>query len=287
MSGPTLEEGFVQANGIRLHYEAWSPAGDDRPQLVMLHANGFLARLWEPVIERLGSRCRVLAFDTRGHGDSDKPDPSDSDNYHWRELTADLRGFLDAFGLRDVPIVGHSSGGAVAAYLAACDPRYFSRMVLVEPIVVPSHMMAHSRSQELAEAARRRREVWSSREEMIESYRDRSLFEHWTEESLRLYAEHGTFRREDGQYRLKCPGAVEARMFENSLSVNIWDELERVECPALVVKGQHTDPFLGLIVEEVARRVPNARHATVPKAGHLVPMEQPEALASLILDFLE
>lgn len=281
--------GFVQSNGLRLHYLSWYPASGGHagfPQLVMLHATGFLARLWQPVARRLAAAHHVIAFDSRGHGDSDRPDPCDELNYRWLRLAEDLRGFLDALGLWGIPAIGHSAGGAAAAYVAATHPQYFSRLVLVEPIIIPTEMLKGARGNQMAEAARRRREVWTSPEEMIESYRGRPPFTRWTEEALRLYAEHGTFRREDGQYQLKCPGEVEARMFENSDSLDVWGLLPRITCPATVIKGQHTDPFLGKMAEAVAARIPDGRHVTVPDAGHLVPMEQPQAVADLVLEFL-
>jgi len=68
-------EGAVRADSLRLHYLEWGDAG---PPLagqaaVLLHATGFLARLWEPIAEGLSGRFHVYAYDARGHGDSDKP----------------------------------------------------------------------------------------------------------------------------------------------------------------------------------------------------------------------
>ena len=283
-------EGFADANHIRLHYLTWMPPSEGHvgfPPLVLLHANGFLARLWQPVAERLARRYHVFAYDIRGQGDSDKPDPADASNYHWQKLAGDLRAFLDVFALRRVPVVGHSSGGATAAYLAGTHPEYFSRLVLIEPIIMPPQFAAvPGPRNQMAEDARRRRQVWPSADAMFEAYRDRPTFARWRPEVLRLYAEFGTFRREDGQVQLKCSGDVEARMFENSVSLNIWDVLPDIQCPALIIKGRHTDAFLGQIVEEVAAHIPGARHLTIEDAGHLVPMEQPERLSAVIEQFL-
>ena len=281
------DDAFVEANGLRLHYLAWPPAPHGHPSVVLVHATGFLARLWQPVAERLASRYHVYAYDIRGHGDSDKPEPI-ADNYHWRHLADDLVGFLDAFALRDVPVVGHSSGGGTAAYVAATRPGYISRLVLIEPIIIPPHAAATLRpSNPMAEAARRRRGVFASPEEVVSVYRPRSAFARWTEEALRLYAEHGTFRREDGRVQLKCPGEIEALAFENSASLNVWEVLPQVACPALVVRGRHTDPFVGAMAQRVSEQLPNARLLTVEDAAHLVPMEQPEALAHEIAAFLD
>ena len=241
------KDGFVEANGIRLHYTEW---GGDAPPLVLLHATGFLARLWQPIAVQLSARFHVYALDARGHGDSDKPAPSGG--YGWEGLAADLMGFLDSLGLVGVPIIGHSSGAAGAARLAA-----------------------------------KRRMVWDSREELITAYRQRRTFAGWRKDVLRLFAEHGTFEREDGRIELKCPGEIEAELYRNSLSPDTWDLLPHVGCPTLVIRGENTEPMLALVAEGVARRIPGARLATIAGGSHFVPMERPEAIAAEALAFLE
>ena len=303
-------EGLIDTNSlsaggrsIRLHYLEW---GDPNlPPAVLLHATGFLARLWQPVAETLSARFHVFAYDSRGHGDSDKPvlsalrtpmlrseseaegPPSD---YHWQHFVDDLRGFLDTLKLRDVLAVGHSGGGAAVAYLAASEPHRLARAVLIEPIIVPPYEGSPIGSEprhDLAAGARRRRMVWSSPDELYRSYRRRPTFARWREDILRLYAEHGTSRREDGQVELKCPGDVEAQVFENSSSLDIWSILPRVTCPTLVMRGELTDAYLAFIAEGVAARIPEGRLATIPDAGHLAPFERPEAVAAQVLAFAE
>ncbi len=289
----------MEANGVRLHHLRWSTGDRPFPPIVLVHATGFLARLWQPVAEALASRFTVHALDLRGHGDSDKPlDTSGEDplapetesiagDYHWQNFVDDLAGFMDALSLKGAPIVGHSSGAAAAVYLAATRPEYVSNLVLIEPIIIPSGItMDEDQRGRMAEAARKRRQVWGSPEEMVAAYRARPTFEHWREDVLRLYAEEGTYRREDGQIALKCPGEIEAQVFENSASLNIWDILPRVDSPALVMKGERTEGFLALVATGVAGRMPNAQLVTISNAGHLAPMERPQAVAAEGLGFL-
>jgi len=294
------KDGFVAANGIRLHYVEW---GGDAPPLVLLHATGFLARLWEPIAVQLSERFHVYALDARGHGDSDKPvlsrvegpvlsgveGPAPAGGYGWEGLAADLMGFLDSLGLVGVPIIGHSSGAAGAIRLAARRPEYVSATVLIEPTVFPPMPVEGSdeRKEQLASGAARRRMIWDSREELIAAYRRRRTFADWREDVLRLFAEHGTFRREDGRTELKCPGEIEAELYRNSLSPDTWDLLPRVRCPALVIRGEKTEPLLALVAEGVARRIPGARLATIAGGSHFVPMERPEAISAEALAFLE
>ncbi len=274
-------EGFVQANGLRLHYWEWGDSG--RPPAVLLHATGFLARLWEPVAEVLSERFHVYAYDSRGHGDSDKPPLG----YEWTSFAGDLRGFLDALTLTHVLVVGHSGGGAAAAYVTATAPERIWRAVLIEPIIVPrrAEESGDARRNELADGARQRRMAWSSTEELVRSYRRRPTFAGWREDMLRLYAEHGTRQRPDGQVELKCPGDIEAQVFENSASLDVWDVLPRVVCPTLVMRGERTDPYLTVIAEMTAARLSHGRLVSIEEAGHLAPMEHPEAVAQEILTF--
>ena len=143
-----------------------------------------------------------------------------------------------------------------------------------------------SRRNEMSEGARRRRAVFESAADAFDHYRSRPLFERWPDEAIRLYVEHGTFQREDGRLQLKCPGEIEGEIFANSASLNIWEVLPRIKAPVLVIRGEHTEDFLGTLAASVAERVPNGRLETVPDAGHLAPMERPDAITDLILDFL-
>ena len=295
------KDGFVAANGIRLHYLEW---GGDGPPLMLLHATGFLARLWEPIAIELSARFHVYALDARGHGDSDKPvlspettrrgesrdeGPAPAGAYGWEGLAADLMGFLDALGLAGVPIVGHSSGAAGAVRLAALRPEYVSAVVLIEPTVFPPMPGEGSdqRKEQLAAGAAKRRMVWDSREELVDVYRQRRAFAGWCQDVLRLFAEHGAFERADGRIELKCPGEIEAELYRNSLSPDVWDLLPRVRCPALVIRGENTEPLLAFVAGGVAGRIPDARLVTIAGGSHFVPMERPDEIASEALAFLE
>ena len=277
----TPSEGFVQTNSVRLHYLEWGGSG---PPAVLLHATGFLARLFEPIAEELSGRFHVYAYDARGHGDSDKPPTG----YSWDLFAADLRGFLDAMGLGRILAIGHSMGGASAGHLAATAPDLVSAAVFIEPIIFPAigNDEGNERRRQLSSGAAKRRMVWPSREALIRSYRKRPTFANWRDDVLSLYAEHGTFARDDGRIELKCPGKIEAQIYENGPSQDTWGLLPDIRCPTLVIRGQHTDQPLAMAAHGVAQRVPGARLVTIDGAGHLAPMERPDAVAAEITAFL-
>jgi pimeloyl-ACP methyl ester carboxylesterase len=119
---------FVDANGIQLACQDWG--GDGRPILI-LHATGFIGRVYRPIALALRSIGHVYSYDQRGHGDSSRPADCD---YNWAS-TGDLKAFIAAMKLEGAHALGHSAGATVIGSLAAAEPALISRSVLVEPMV--------------------------------------------------------------------------------------------------------------------------------------------------------
>ena len=116
-------------DGVRIACRVGGDPG--APPLVLLHALGQDATSWDAVAGRLGQHFSLLALDLRGHGASDRPG-----TYSHELMRDDVVGVLDALGLREVVLVGHSLGGAVAYLVAMRQPHRVSRLV-VEDVVPP------------------------------------------------------------------------------------------------------------------------------------------------------
>ena len=110
-------------DGTRIAYEDSGSAA--APPLVLLHGLGEGAASWAAVVPRLAERHRVLALDLRGHGASDWPG-----SYALERMRDDVVGVLDALGLGEVVLVGHSMGGVVAYLVAFAHPERVSRLVV-------------------------------------------------------------------------------------------------------------------------------------------------------------
>jgi pimeloyl-ACP methyl ester carboxylesterase len=276
------ESAFLRANGLNLHYLDW---GGAQPPALFLHATGFLAAVWGPIAEALSQRYRVLALDQRGHGDSDKP----RSGYHRLDFVADLRAFLDALELESIIGIGHSAGAANIACCEALRPDSFRRAVLIEPIVFPPAVqaVAHERMALLPKGALKRRTVWPRRGALLKSYRSRPPFKTWREDVLRLYVQHGTYVRDDGQVELKCPAPIEAQMYAGATPFQAFELLPDVGCPTLVVRGEHSDSHLPFVAQAIAEQMADARVVTIEGAGHFCPMEKPDAILAEITRFLD
>ena len=278
MAAAAPTSSFVVVNGARLHRLDY---GGDGPPAVLHHATGFHAWLWAPIAAVLTRRHRVVALDARGHGDSDKP----SSGYRWKGFVDDLVSFVEQLDLGPVLGVGHSLGGSTMIGAAAERPDLFVALALLDPILFPREFRSGSIADNpMAAAARRRREFWTSADEVFTSYRGRGPFVKWTDEALRLYVEHG-FTREDGRVRLKCPPAVEAQVFSMEPLDDLWLALERVQAPTLLMRGEESDAFSPNDAAEAMRRLPRGELVTIPKTTHTFPMEVPGEVGERIVAF--
>lgn len=127
----------VQPAGVRLHVQELGSGRDEAPPVVMLHGLlvGSLASWYFTAAPALARRRRVVLYDLRGHGRSERP-PS---GYDLETLATDLRDLLDTLGVRGpVDLVGHSYGALVALRLALRAPDRVRSLALVEPPLPPS-----------------------------------------------------------------------------------------------------------------------------------------------------
>ena len=123
------KDDFIVVNSVRLHYIDWGGAGE-----CLL----FLTPLGGDLIEQFGSlapqftdRFRVLGLTRRGQGRSEKPDGGyDTDN-----LAVDIVAFLDAMGVRQAHIAGHSVAGAEMTRLAVLHPSRVAKLVYLDAAV--------------------------------------------------------------------------------------------------------------------------------------------------------
>jgi pimeloyl-ACP methyl ester carboxylesterase len=124
---PHLELRGGAVDGLALHYVVEGRG----PAVVLVHGLGGFAESWRHTIAALAQRTTVYALDLPGFGLSAKP----GGPFHLSYFAQALHGFVDAMGLGQVSLVGHSLGGAVAVTYALTHPVRVERMALVGALV--------------------------------------------------------------------------------------------------------------------------------------------------------
>ncbi|MEW6269438.1 MAG: alpha/beta hydrolase [Thermodesulfobacteriota bacterium] len=271
----------IEVNGIGLAVTDHGGAAAGRPRaLVLAHATGFCGEVWRPLVPALRARFRVVTFDQRGHGNSDKPDAA----YEWGRFVDDLAALLEALDLRDVYAVGHSKGGAAVAGVAATRPGAIARAALLDPVLVPRLADAGEKppSNLLADGARRRRMLWDSRQQMLEAFAARPPFDAWRRDFLEAYVEGATTVRPDGRVELKCPGEIEARVYEGGARSASLEYLPQMAIPTLLVAGGRSTTLPPELARRASAMLPRGRLEILPGVGHFVPMEAPDDVLRLL-----
>jgi pimeloyl-ACP methyl ester carboxylesterase len=122
-------EGFVERGGVRIHYEVY---GSGDPTVLLLPTWSIIhSRCWKMQIPYLARHCRVVTFDGRGNGRSDRP--ADPAAYAEAEFAADALAVMDATATERAFIVGFSRGAQRALLLAAGHPERVQDLVFVGP----------------------------------------------------------------------------------------------------------------------------------------------------------
>jgi 3-oxoadipate enol-lactonase len=260
----------AQINGIRIAYQQ---RGTGVP-LVMIHGAQGDQSMFNDLAPFFASSYRVLTFDQRGSGLSEKPDA----DYSIAILADDTAALMDQLGFSPAHIVGVSMGGMIAQELALRHPRKIRSLVLgcttpggpnairiggsaFANAYSTQPMSAEERGRALAEAAFTKGYIEGHPEivpAMIEARRQRPI------DSASL------------AHRLKA-----------ALKHDTYERLAQIDCPTLVITGKDD----ALISWENSRllsdHIPGAQFVLLEPAGHCFWLEQPEKSGNAILRFLQ
>jgi pimeloyl-ACP methyl ester carboxylesterase len=269
-------DNFFIVNGLRLHYLEW---GNPKQETVLLlHDFANCAATWIPIAGSLARHCHVLALDQRGHGDSQW---ADQDSYRISDLVSDVAGFLDALGIRETTLVGHSMGGAVAQYFTAEYPGRVDRLVIVD------------NGPGLGEAVLNRKRNRNIK--VIKTFTSLNDVADYlavldplaAKELLIREAEYLTKRNDSGEFTWKCHSMTSKNTsFSSDADLSErWEILGMINCPTLILRGAESGHLVREVAEEMVKTISNAELVEVEQAGHFVYRDNAEQFMELLLIF--
>jgi pimeloyl-ACP methyl ester carboxylesterase len=247
-------EGRVNSGDVSLFFRRFGTPGKT-PILIMHGVNYFDSFDWIEVGSRLACDREVVAFDHRGFGESGW---SPSKNYSIDAKFADIRTMIEALGWRQPIILGHSGSGRLAISFAAAHSDDLSRLIVVDsgfehaelkptgtgnpPIVFPSVEAVMARYAKLDNPPR------------IALDRERA-------EQALVKIENGFRLKLDPDYGNIVPisGNKDVRPFRE---LDVWEQMEKVRCPILIVRGLRSSRWTPQIVEKIERTFPHIEWAT-------------------------
>lgn len=254
--------------------------GDGASDVLLVHATGFCAGVWTPVVAHLDG-WRTSALDVRGHGRSTTP-PSGMD---WHGTARDVLDAVDALGLERPFGVGHSMGGASLLLAELARPGTFRALWVFEPIVFPTAGAAEGGvpvENPLAAGARRRRSRFDSAEDAYANFASKPPLSALAPAALAAYVEYGFDVLPDGAIELRCAPETEARTYEMGMRHGGFERLGEIRCPVTVLRGLEDRPGPASVAPLVAEALPAGVLEDHPELGHFGPLEDPRAMAASI-----
>lgn len=238
------------------------------PPAVLLHGLGLSREVWAPLLPALAAHARVLRLDLRGHGASPAPDPPEPYSHH-----EDVLATLDAMGLEQADVVGLSLGGGAAVDLALAHPSRVRRLALLAPVLSgwawsPAWVAAFRTVRSVGQVSgpRAALEAWHAHP-LFATARSNPAAARALEDMI--FADDGRrWCRRDPAVGLDPPAA--GRLGELAASTHVF-------------VGEQDLPDFRAIAETMATHVPAIRLLIVPEAGHVLPLEAPEAMARALV----
>ena len=262
----------VHTNGIELYYEVH---GAGKP-LVLISGLGYTLWQWHRMVPYLAERFKVIVFDNRGVGQSDKP----AGPYTAQMFAADTAGLLDALGIEKAVIVGHSMGGFVAQAMALDFPQRVEKLILCSTNFGGPHHVPVT-----PEAMKVLSDVTSDPLTRFKNGLAVSTAPGWAEENPQMIEEWVKWRvanpiepvHYQAQMMIGLGLMPEAAAFE--------DKLPRLNVPTLILFGAHDKVVPPANADLLAHKIAGSQAVIFPDAGHFFPIEIPEAASRTIMDF--
>ena len=256
---------FIELDGVTLRYEL---SGKGDRTLVLVHEMGGSLESWDDVVPRFAASRRVLRYDTRGAGMSQKV----RGKLGIDTMADDIAALLDHIGIAGkVALAGIAVGGAIALHFAARHPERASAVAVGSPAtgMAPDRRAAALERVAKVEAAGM---AFAVENAMLSGY------------APELHGDIARFERFRARWLGNDPASY-ATISRMLVATDMQDELAGLRCPVLVIGGSLDRVRPPPLAEAVAEVIPGARYVEV-RTGHYMAVQTPELISDCIEEFL-
>lgn len=259
-----------------------------KPLIHFAHANAYPPASYRQFFEHLGDKYDILAPALRPLWPDADPDALTD----WRGIGDDMIEMLD--GNVETPVIGmgHSLGAVATMHAALKRPDLFRALVFVEPVFLPKEAREALRALRaqgeyewpMVRMAQMRRDRWPSRQDAFDRFRQKSVFERFSDEALWDYVNAGLQPIGD-EWTLTYSKLWEARIYALA-PLDAPELVSGLTPPVLGFRGALTDTISADVWTQWQQTHAAATLVEMAEVGHLIPMEQPAQLAQQIETWL-
>ena len=277
-----MTEQFAKVNGIKICYEI---AGEGEP-LFLVHGFGSKKESWIAQFPVLSKHFKVIRFDNRGAGKSDRP----KGTYTMEVFADDIKGLIDYLGLEKTNIAGWSLGGMIVQNFVLKYPEKVKKVVLINtnygfpdedgPLVYKNMRLEEEKQKKIDHVkawwdAARTGYYIKFRKEM-EANPSKKWYGLWSADDLIK------------ESIIDTPTAEDIETQADALKTHdTFDRLKTIKSPTLIVTASHDRLTPRSSMEEIHGQIPNSKFIIIDKAGHSSPLEKAPEVNQAIIDFLK
>ena len=247
----------IDRDGIKIYYEVHGSG----PPLILTHGYSSTSAMWHGQIEAFSKHHQLILWDMRGHGQSDYPD--DPAAYSETLTVGDIAALLDEVGATKAIVGGLSLGGYMSLAFYRAHPERVSALLIID--TGPGFKKDDAR------------DTWNKRAHATADSFDREGLEVLKSASR----ERSTVHHRDASGLARA-----ARGMLTQRDARVIELLPDIKVPSLVVVGADDAPFLAAS-DYMAAKIPGAKKAVIPAAGHAANIDQPQAFIEAVVPFLD
>ena len=263
----------LETQGISLYYELHGEPS--APPVLLITGLGGVGKSWGEQVQRFASSYHVVLPDQRGTGQTTHA----QDGYTTQQLADDMAALVDHLRLGPVHVVGASTGGAIAQYLA------LEHAEIVRSLTISSSFARFDPFVRREFEIRRKMAAEWDRHTLMSAY------------SLFLLGPRFTYDHPDrvSQWIERAASnpsgpadrEIEFKRIDMIAAHDAYDRLGEIRTPTLVTCGTHNFCTTLALSEEIAARIPGAELVTFDDAGELIEFEQPEKFFQTVSRFID
>lgn len=273
---------FANIRDIKLSYRVY---GEGFP-VIFIHGYGAKKEVWKPQVAEISKKFKVITFDLRGTGESDRPNIP----YTMKMMAEDVNELAEFLNIKQVHIIGRSFGGMIAQNVSLLYPEKVDKLVLIATNY--GRMVT-----EWVEIPKNGRldEIETLKQDPLKAFKQKSKWffhlkfrkEMEANPTKRFY---GVFSMEDlikeSTVNPSRPQDI-INQAEAMKTHYTFDKLGEIKHKTLLIAASHDRQTPVSVMEEMHKKMPNSELKIINEAGHFMTLSRASEVNKIILDFME
>ena len=263
----------------------------NKKNIYFIHANGYPVNAYSTLFIKIQKTYHINYFNLVSNN-IDINNLKNWDPFH-KNFINEIKNNQNNIG------IGHSIGGNLVLRSAISHPNLFSKIILLDPtLFIPRFILfwklikltrLDDYFHPLSKKTLNRKMTYDSYDSIFKSYRKKNVFKYINNENLKIYINSITKINKDKSLDITFPKKWEYKIYKTGISGDnyIWRNIKNIDTPILIIRAKESNTFFESAEKKINRiNNKNIEIKTINNCSHLFPLEIPEKISKIILDYL-